>query len=80
MPGLKNRKGAPVCFGVCGLFHSPVAVDYWSTAGPFIDWISHCEKGEKTTLYYNRMEKKNVGSGFYTAHFLKKRDGPDHKS
>lgn len=36
MPELKNRKGAPVCFGVCGLFHSPVAADYWSTAGPLL--------------------------------------------
>lgn len=36
MPKLKNYKGTPVCFGVCGLFHSPVAADYWSAAGPLL--------------------------------------------
>ncbi len=79
MPELKNRKGAPVCFGVCGLFHSPVAADYWSTAGPLLTESLTVRRG-KTTLYYNRMEEKKCWQQFYTAHFLKKRDGPDRKS
>ncbi len=80
MPELKNRKGAPVCFGVCGLFHSPVAADYWSTAGPLLTESLTVRRGKNDFVLQPYGEKKNVGNGFYTAHFLKKRDGPDHKS
>lgn len=80
MPELKNCKGAPVCFGVCGLFHSPVAADYWSTAGPLLTESLTVRRGKKRLCIITVWRKKNVGSGFYTAHFLKKRDGPDHKS
>lgn len=74
MPELKNCKGAPVCFGVCGLFHSPVAADYWSTAGPLLTESLTARRGKKTTLYYNRMEKKKCWQRFlYSTLFKKER-------
>lgn len=58
MPKLKNCKGTPVCFSVCGLFHSPVAADYWSAAGPLLTESLTVRTGKKRLCIITVWRKK----------------------
>lgn len=57
--------GTGVCFGVCGLFPSPAAVDYWATGSRLLTESLTVREGRNGLCVINVWWKKMLAGVFF---------------